>query len=65
MLGAKSLFRDRQLPLVKGLGVRVLAFGTVKLRQVVKVLRLGERVWVVSPKHAFATFQRQSVERMR
>ncbi len=23
----KSLFRDRQLPLVKGLGARVLAFG--------------------------------------
>jgi len=36
MLGAKSLFRDRQLPLVKGLGVRVLAFGPVKFRQVVK-----------------------------
>jgi hypothetical protein len=36
MLGAKSLFRDRQLPLVKGLSVRVLAFGTVKFRQVVK-----------------------------
>jgi len=26
------------------------------------LLRLGERVRVVSPKHAFATFQRQSVE---
>jgi hypothetical protein len=34
--GPKSLFRDRQLPLVKGLSVRVLAFGTVKFRQVVK-----------------------------
>ena len=27
-----------------------------------RLLRLGERVRVVSPKHAFATFQRQSVE---
>jgi hypothetical protein len=36
MLGIKSLFRDRQLPLVKGPGVRVLAFGRVKFRQVTK-----------------------------
>jgi hypothetical protein len=30
-LGQKP-FRDRQRPLVKGLSVRVLAFGTVKFR---------------------------------
>lgn len=39
MLGAKSLFRDRQLPLVKGLSVRVLAFGTFA-----RLLTFGERV---------------------
>ena len=31
----KSRFRDRQLPLVNGFAVGVLAFGTVKFHQVV------------------------------
>ena len=36
MFRAQSLFSDSQRPLVKGLGLCVLALSTVKLRQVVE-----------------------------
>ena len=59
VLRAQGLFPDRQRPLVKGLGLRVLALGVVEHRQVVEA---GGHVGVLRAQGLFPDRQRPLVK---